>query len=55
MLAFFLTHFTNAVSEAKKIALLALPIVIGQIANTGTSFVDAVMAGRVSTADLAAV
>lgn len=49
------TLLKNALAEAKKIALLALPIVIGQLANTGTSFVDAVMAGRVSTEDLAAV
>lgn len=55
MRTFFLTHFKNALFEAKKIAQLALPIVVGQIANAGTAFVDTVMAGRVSTEDLAAV
>ncbi len=34
---------------------LALPIMIGQLATTAMSFVDAVMAGRVSPQDLAAV
>lgn len=34
---------------------LAWPIAVGQIATTGTAFVDAVMAGHVSAGDLAAV
>ncbi len=34
---------------------LAWPIAIGQLASTGTAFVDAVMAGHVSAGDLAAV
>lgn len=34
---------------------LAWPIAIGQLASTGTAFVDAVMAGHVSPGDLAAV
>lgn len=34
---------------------LAWPIAIGQLATSGTSFIDAVMAGHVSAGDLAAV
>lgn len=41
--------------DAKATCLLAWPIMVGQLAQTGTSFVDAVMAGHVSAADLAAV
>lgn len=55
MLTFSLKHLKDATSEAKKIALLALPIMLGQLANTGTAIVDAVMSGHVSTEDLAAV
>jgi MATE family multidrug resistance protein len=35
--------------------MLIWPIAIGQLANTGTSFVDAVMAGHIGANDLAAV
>ncbi|WP_432722391.1 MATE family efflux transporter [Jeongeupia wiesaeckerbachi] len=41
--------------EARATWTLAWPIMIGQLASTGTSFVDAVMAGHVSAGDLAAV
>ena len=34
---------------------LAWPIAVGQLASTGTSFIDTIMAGHVSAADLAAV
>ncbi|QLG87045.1 MATE family efflux transporter [Chitinibacter bivalviorum] len=41
--------------DAKATLVLAWPIMVGQLAQTGTAFVDAVMAGHVSAADLAAV
>ncbi|KAF0814605.1 Multidrug resistance protein NorM [Andreprevotia sp. IGB-42] len=41
--------------ELKSIWHLGWPIMIGQLASTGTAFVDAVMAGHVSAGDLAAV
>lgn len=41
--------------EVHGLLTLALPIIIGQLATTAMSFVDAVMAGRVSPQDLAAV
>jgi MATE family multidrug resistance protein len=43
------------IKDAKATCMLAWPIMVGQLAQTGTSFVDAVMAGHVSAADLAAV
>lgn len=42
-------------SEARKILLLAWPMLVAQVAQVGMSFVDTVMAGRVSAGDLAAV
>ncbi|WP_051710983.1 MATE family efflux transporter [Andreprevotia chitinilytica] len=45
-------HLTD---ELKAIWQLGWPIMIGQLASTGTAFVDAVMAGHVSAGDLAAV
>lgn len=39
----------------KTVLWLALPIVIGQLAQTGMGFVDTVMAGQVSAEDLAGV
>ena len=39
----------------RSLLTLALPIMIGQLATTAMGFVDAVMAGRVSPMDLAAV
>ncbi|MDF2797180.1 MAG: family efflux transporter, partial [Pseudomonas orientalis] len=41
--------------EVRGLLTLAVPIIIGQLATTAMSFVDAVMAGRVSPKDLAAV
>lgn len=41
--------------EARSQLYLALPILGGQLAQTGNGFVDTVMAGRVSAVDLAAV
>ena len=41
--------------DVKATWILAWPIMIGQLAQTGTGFVDAVMAGHLSAGDLAAV
>ena len=41
--------------EAAATARLAGPIIGGQLAHTGLSFIDTVMAGKLSAADLAAV
>lgn len=41
--------------EVRELLILALPIMVAQLAYTAMGFVDAVMAGRVSAADLAAV
>ena len=41
--------------ELSALLVLATPIIIAQVANTAMGAVDAVMAGRVSAADLAAV
>lgn len=42
-------------SEWRSLAKLAIPIFIGQLANTAIGFVDTMMSGRVSSTDLAAV
>ena len=42
-------------SELKGLLVLAVPIMIAQLATTAMGFVDAVMAGRVGPRDLAAV
>ncbi|MEJ1373377.1 MAG: MATE family efflux transporter [Candidatus Sedimenticola sp. (ex Thyasira tokunagai)] len=42
-------------SEARNLLLLALPLMVSQLAQTGMSFVDTVMAGRHSEVSLAAV
>ncbi len=42
-------------AELRALLLLALPIMIGQLAHTAMGFVDTLMAGRVGPADLAAV
>ncbi len=42
-------------TDAKATWILAWPIMVGQLAQTGTGFVDAVMAGHLSAGDLAAV
>ena len=41
--------------ETRALSHLALPMMVAQIAQVATGFVDTVMAGRVSTDDLAAV
>ncbi|MFW9610001.1 MAG: MATE family efflux transporter, partial [Aquaspirillum sp.] len=41
--------------EMRALLALALPMMVAQIAQVATGFVDTVMAGRVGTADLAAV
>ncbi len=41
--------------ELRDLLVLALPIMVGQLATTAMGFVDAVMAGRYSSRDLAAV
>lgn len=41
--------------ELRRLARLALPLFLAQVAQMGMSFVDTVMAGRVGPADLAAV
>ncbi|MGL6047496.1 MAG: MATE family efflux transporter, partial [Vogesella sp.] len=41
--------------EAHTLGKLALPMMVAQIAQVATGFVDTVMAGHVSTDDLAAV
>ena len=41
--------------EARKTLVLALPILVAQVAQVGVGFVDTVMAGRVGAEDLAAV
>jgi len=50
-LAFRLRFFT----EARTLIILALPLMISQVAQTGMSFVDTVMAGRHSEESLAGV
>lgn len=44
-----------ALNEALAILRLAGPMIVAQLAQTGIAFVDTVMAGRLSAADLAAV
>ena len=45
----------SAAAELKALATLAAPIILTQLSHMGMSVVDAVMAGRVSPADLAGV
>lgn len=45
----------NTRQEAAAILRLAGPMIVAQVAQTGIAFVDTVMAGRLSAADLAAV
>ncbi len=42
-------------AESRTLSHLALPMMVAQVAQVATGFVDTVMAGRVSTDDLAAV
>src|SRR5690606_37130458 len=49
------SRFSRASAELRALLKLAAPIMVAQISNTAMGFVDAVMAGRVSPRDLAAV
>ncbi|BAN49542.1 MATE family efflux transporter [Metapseudomonas resinovorans] len=49
------TRFRRAATELRALLKLAAPIMVAQLSNTAMGFVDAVMAGRVSPRDLAAV
>ena len=49
------TRTARAFTELRALLTLAIPIIIAQLAHTAMGFVDAVMAGRVSPRDLAAV
>ena len=49
------SHTARVRTELRGLLLLATPIIIAQLATTAMGFVDAVMAGRVSPRDLAAV
>jgi len=46
---------SHAATEALAILRLAGPMIVAQLAQTGIAFVDTLMAGRLSAADLAAV
>ena len=50
-----LSRYQRVFIEWRALLKLAVPIIIGQLANTAMGFVDTVMAGRVSPNDLAAV
>ena len=50
-----LSRPTRIRTELRGLLMLATPIIIAQLATTAMGFVDAVMAGRVSPRDLAAV
>lgn len=47
--------YVRGKKELRRLIALALPIFVGQLANTAMGFVDTMMAGRVSPNDLAAV
>ncbi|MDH4559889.1 MATE family efflux transporter [Pseudomonas sp. BN411] len=49
------SRFSRASAELRALLKLAMPIMVAQLSNTAMGFVDAVMAGRVSPRDLAAV
>ncbi|NBI13046.1 MATE family efflux transporter [[Haemophilus] felis] len=48
-------HFSTYKLEAKKLIHLALPILFAQIAQNSMGLVDTIMAGRVSSKDMAAI
>ncbi|MDD0843697.1 MATE family efflux transporter [Pseudomonas sp. Gutcm_11s] len=50
-----LSRYARTLAEIRALLTLATPIIIAQLAHTSMGFVDAVMAGRVSARDLAAV
>ncbi|QEY27183.1 MATE family efflux transporter [Neisseria zalophi] len=47
--------FPVFIKEARKLAVLAMPMLLAQVAQVGVSFVDTVMAGGAGKSDLAAV
>ena len=49
------SRLQRSLDEVKALLALAGPIIVAQLANTAMGFVDALMAGRVSPRDLAAV
>jgi len=55
MSAYLLRYFRPARKELKQLLIIALPIVVAQLAQTAMGFVDTVMAGRLSAEALAAV
>ncbi|TCP97821.1 MATE family multidrug resistance protein [Cricetibacter osteomyelitidis] len=48
-------HFLDYHQQAKKLIAIALPILFAQIAQNSMGLVDTIMAGRVSSADMAAI
>ena len=42
-------------TEARQLLMLAIPVILAQVAQTSMGFVDTVMAGAVSATDMAAV
>ena len=42
-------------AEAKRLIALGIPVYIAQMSNMGMAFVDTVMTGQASAADMAAV
>lgn len=42
-------------AETRRLILLALPLILGQVAQTGVTFTDTLMAGRLGSAQLAGV
>ena len=50
-----MTLFSKYIAELRLLIQLSLPLILAQLAQMATGFVDTVMAGRVAPADLAAV
>ncbi|MFC0180332.1 MATE family efflux transporter [Thorsellia kenyensis] len=48
-------HNVSSIKESKILLKLAIPVIFAQLAQTGMGAVDSIMAGRVSTSDLAAI
>ena len=42
-------------TEARQLLVLAIPVILAQVAQTAMGFVDTIMAGDVSATDMAAV
>ncbi|QLB13211.1 MATE family multidrug resistance protein [Bisgaardia hudsonensis] len=49
------THIKTHYEQAKKLVLIAMPILFAQVAQNSMGIVDTIMAGRVSAADMAAI